>query len=194
LIVGHQGGFCFGQSQGDQRETFPLEMLSGPLTSLIKGVLQSLADPSHRRSPTVRARTGHQPRRLSVLPAPRAGQTGLGPSCECPSARTIGVGLADHHTVALLTRSGAPSGPTIYTIRGDVTSQSPATWNGSWNGSPGNPTVLSAAAALSCVIGAGSGLKAMEHASCKRQVELVRGTCVTAGTKITYLGGSEWCS
>ena len=29
----------------------------------------------------------------------------------CPSARTIGVGLADHHTVALLRASGTPSGP-----------------------------------------------------------------------------------
>jgi hypothetical protein len=53
--------------------------------------------------------------------------------------------------------------------------------------------VLSAAAGLSCGIGAGSGLKAREHASCKRQVELVRGTCVTVGTKTTCLGESEWC-
>jgi hypothetical protein len=45
---------------------------------------------------------------------------------------------------------------------------SPATWNGSWNGSPGIPFVLCAAVALLCSIGAGSGLKAWEHASCKR--------------------------
>jgi len=58
-------------------------------------------------------------------------------------------------------------------------------WNGSWNGGAESPSVLGAVAALSCGIGAGSGPEAWEHASCKRQVELVRGTCVTAGTKIT---------
>jgi hypothetical protein len=47
---------------------------------------------------------------------------------------------------------------------------SPAAWNGSWNGSPGNPLVLGAAAALACGIGAGSGHKAREQASCKREV------------------------
>lgn len=57
-----------------------------------------------------------------------------------------------------------------------------------------NPSVLGAAVALSCGVGAGSGRKAWEHTSCKRQVELVRGTCVTADTKVTYLGESEWCS
>ena len=69
-----------------------------------------------------------------------------------------------------------------------------AVWNESWNGPPGKRTVLSAAVALSCDIGAGSGPMAWEQASCKRQVELVRGTCVTADTKVTYLGESEWCS
>lgn len=42
------------------------------------------------------------------------------------------------------------------------------TWNGSWNGSPGNPLVLGASRAVSCGIGAGSGSKAWEHGSCKR--------------------------
>jgi hypothetical protein len=37
---------------------------------------------------------------------------------------------------------------------------SPAAWNGSWNGWPGNPLVLGAAAALSCGIGAGSAHEA----------------------------------
>lgn len=55
-----------------------------------------------------------------------------------------------------------------------------AVWNGSWNGEAESPSVLSAAVALSCGIGAGSGPMAWERASCKRQVELVRGTCVTA--------------
>ena len=49
--------------------------------------------------------------------------------------------------------------------RGDTEALSPAAWNGSWNGSPRNPMVLGAAAALSCGIGAGSGPKAWEHAS-----------------------------
>ena len=42
-------------------------------------------------------------------------------------------------------------------------------WNGSWNELAENPTVLGAAAALSCGISAGSGPRAREHASCKRQ-------------------------
>src|SRR5580698_2954192 len=41
-------------------------------------------------------------------------------------------------------------------------------WNGSWNGGVENPSVLCAAAVLSCGIGAGSGPEAMEHASCNR--------------------------
>jgi hypothetical protein len=44
--------------------------------------------------------------------------------------------------------------------RGDTEALSPAAWNGSWNGSPGNLMVLGAAAALSWGIGAGSGRKA----------------------------------
>jgi hypothetical protein len=43
-------------------------------------------------------------------------------------------------------------------------------WNGSWNGGAENPSVLCAAVALPCGIGAGSGPKAMEHASCKRML------------------------
>ena len=37
----------------------------------------------------------------------------------CPSARTIGVGLADHHTMAFTTRSPTPSGPTTNTTSWD---------------------------------------------------------------------------
>ena len=47
-------------------------------------------------------------------------------------------------------------------------------WNGSWNAGAESPSVLGAAAALSCVIGAGSGPEALEHGSCKRQVEQSR--------------------
>jgi hypothetical protein len=51
-------------------------------------------------------------------------------------------------------------------IRGELEDS----WNGSWNGGGENPSVLGAVVALSCGIGAGSGPKAREHASCKRQV------------------------
>ena len=47
-------------------------------------------------------------------------------------------------------------------------------WNGSWNGGAESPSVLDAMVALSCGIGAGSGVEAREHASCKRQIESAR--------------------
>ena len=54
-----------------------------------------------------------------------------------------------------------------------VSSSGVAAWNESWNGPPGKRTVLSAAVALSCGIGAGSALKAWEHASCKRMLAVL---------------------
>jgi hypothetical protein len=35
--------------------------------------------------------------------------------CLCPFAKPIGVDLADHHTVALPSAEGTPSGPATYT-------------------------------------------------------------------------------
>ncbi len=57
-------------------------------------------------------------------------------------------------------------------------------WNGSWNGWPGNPMVLGAAAALSCGIGAGSAGEAGEHAS--------RNALLTEGWHVPYLVGPSW--
>jgi hypothetical protein len=68
-------------------------------------------------------------------------------------------------TVRLRAAEGTVSGTAVR-----ITALSPAAWNGSWNGSTGKPWVLGAAAALSCGIGAGSGLEALQHASCKRTV------------------------
>ena len=68
---------------------------------------------------------------------------------------------------------------------------SPAAWNGSWNGSPEDPLVLGAAAALSCGIGAGSGSNARKHASCKRQVSgsiPLTGSTMMAAKMASHLG------
>ena len=62
----------------------------------------ALADPGQARAAPVRARS-----RAIV--------------CLCPSARTIAVELADHHTMALQHAEGTPSGPVTYTTRGDAT-------------------------------------------------------------------------
>ena len=48
----------------------------------------------------------------------------------CPSAKTIGVGFADHHTVAPSTWSPTPSGPTTYTTRRDATPADPGPFVG----------------------------------------------------------------
>ena len=59
-------------------------------------------------------------------------------------------------------------------IRGCMPYPLEGAWNASWNGGAEDPSVLGAVVALLCGIDAGSGPKAMEHASCKRKVELAR--------------------
>jgi hypothetical protein len=66
-------------------------------------------------------------------------------------------------------------------------------WNGSWNGGAGNPSVLGAAGAFSCGIGAGSGPKAREHASCKRQVSGSNPLTGSSSETLSGVGGSGCC-
>jgi hypothetical protein len=73
-----------------------------------------------------------------------------------------------------------------------ASSSGAAAWNESWNGPPGKRTVLSAAVALSRGIGAGSGHRAREHASCKRQVEQL-GYLRHRRYQDRLLGEGEWC-
>lgn len=52
-------------------------------------------------------------------------------------------------------------------------------WNGSWNGGAESPSGLGAVVAVSCGIGAGSGVAAREHASCNRLVGVTTGEADT---------------
>jgi hypothetical protein len=123
--------------------------------------------------------------------------------------------VVSHGKENLLTRSSAPIRPNCRKVSSTKqqalavgqlprTSSGTAAWNGSWNGPPRNPLVLGAAVALSCGIGAGSGPKAREHASCKRQVSgsnpLTGSTSIPAkmpshlGMVVMSDTSRSWCS
>jgi hypothetical protein len=103
-----------------RREERPRPQLGDPQLQIPRRARQH-AGPVPVRPP---AGSGHQPRRPSMHPEPQAVQTGPGPSCVCPSARTIGVVSLTITLWPLRCAPGTPSRPVTYTTGRDATAVS----------------------------------------------------------------------
>jgi hypothetical protein len=113
----------------------------------------------------------------SSRPEPGAGSAGRGAAqrrldpmngsirqCDDPIDLTCSIVLSDRSTSCGVAAAGSGH----YARLQPWTRFSPAAWNGSWNDTPNNPSVVGAVSAMTCAICAGSAHGARGRTSCKR--------------------------